>query len=159
ARLIGDPGGGLALLPLPSIDDQDLVVAVILDAPHTDDADKRFRLRANGLVRKVDFQRLCRVGACQNCREADASDGNYRGALARFHPWPPFLFGCSNRVMVLHRICHTQSCSLAAVAVVKNRNSASGLDLAQGRSAASKTCSRVLLRLARESRPQARYLP
>jgi hypothetical protein len=67
--MVGVLGGGLALLPLPPVDDQDFVVAVVLDAPDTDDAHERFRLRADGLVRKVDFQRLCRVGACQQCRE------------------------------------------------------------------------------------------
>src|SRR5262249_41504712 len=86
ARLIGDAGGGLTLLPLPPVNDQDFVVTVVLDAPDTDDAHERFQLHSDGLVRKVNFQRFCRVSAGQQCREADGSDGDCRGALARFHP-------------------------------------------------------------------------
>ena len=85
ARLVRDAGRGLSLFPLPPIDDQHFVVAVVLDAPDADDADERFRLGADGLVRKVDFQGLCGPRVCQQCRQPDAGGGDGDGALARCH--------------------------------------------------------------------------
>jgi hypothetical protein len=85
ARLVRDAGGGLSLFPLPAIDDQHFVVAVALDPPDANDAHERFRLAADGLVGKVDFQGLCRAGVCQQCRQPDAGGGDRDGALARCH--------------------------------------------------------------------------
>jgi hypothetical protein len=38
ASLVCDPGRGLAFFPLTTIDDQNFIVAVSLDPPHTDNA-------------------------------------------------------------------------------------------------------------------------
>ena len=58
ARLVGDAGCGLPLLPLPAVDGQHLVVAFALDPPDADDAHERFRLGADGLVGKIELQGL-----------------------------------------------------------------------------------------------------
>jgi hypothetical protein len=85
ACFVRDAGCGLSFFPLPSIDDQHLVVALALDPPDTDHADERFRLGADGLVRKVDFQGLPGTGVCQQRREPDAGDGDCDNALACCH--------------------------------------------------------------------------
>jgi hypothetical protein len=64
ARLVGDAGRRLTLFPLTPVHHQHLVVAVVLDAPDANDAYERFRLGADRLVREVELQGLCCVGAC-----------------------------------------------------------------------------------------------
>jgi hypothetical protein len=74
ARLVGDAGRGLSLLPLPAVDREHLVVAFRLDPPDADHAHERFRLGADGLVGKVDFERLPRAGAGDGRRDGNLSD-------------------------------------------------------------------------------------
>src|SRR4029453_5599870 len=46
-RLGGNAGGGLAFLPLPPIDREDFLAALILDPPDADDGHQSLRLGAN----------------------------------------------------------------------------------------------------------------
>jgi hypothetical protein len=85
ARLVGDAGRGLSLLPLAAVDGEHLVVAFGLDPPHPHDAHERFWLAADGLVREVDFQRLRGASAQQQNAEGDASDRRDDAALDRVH--------------------------------------------------------------------------
>src|SRR5262249_10026445 len=96
ARLVGDAGGGLSLFPLPAIDDQHFVVAVALDPPDADDAHERFRLGADGLIRKVDLERLRRVGAQQQCRKAEACNSRHDRPFSDPH-WLTSIFNKSIR--------------------------------------------------------------
>ncbi len=56
-RLVGDAGRGLSLLPLPAINGQQLLAAVIFDAPHADHRDQPVWLGACRFIGQVHLDR------------------------------------------------------------------------------------------------------
>ena len=85
ARLVGDAGRRLSLLPLAAVDGEHLVVALRLDPPDPDDAQERFGFGPHGVVGEVDLQKLPCIGAQKYCGEAEARYGHRDRAFDHGH--------------------------------------------------------------------------
>src|SRR5262245_39543615 len=122
ASLVGKSGRGLPFLPLTSIDHKHLVVAVGLDPPDADNAQKRLRLGANGFIREVDFKGLCCDSEQQRCEQAGGCHGKCSDVFADCHGWPPFLTNCAG--MRGARSLHHHTTAISRGRVTKNQGRA-----------------------------------